>query len=225
MNILNKENLQYLLNITGDYLVIVANGEMPKSDCIIEVIVSAKLILACDGASFKLNQLGIIPDYVIGDNDSSQKTLKTHNPYIYIGDQNSNDLSKAFHFAGTLEKNIPIIILAASGLREDHALGNIALLNQFQYKDPTQIIHMISDYGIFTPLPSGIHKINSMNGEQISFFGFNQDNQITCKELKWALDEYNLSYLNSGTLNQSNSNHLNIKTKTPILIYRCFEIK
>ncbi|MDD3267007.1 MAG: thiamine diphosphokinase [Burkholderiales bacterium] len=224
MNVLNKQNIKYLLDINSNYIVIIANGTMPKSVEILELIASANVSIACDGAGIRLNQQNIIPDYIIGDNDSSQNDAKAKYDYIYIENQNLNDLSKAFNLAKELNLDIPILILAANGLREDHSLGNIALLTQFQTKY-SQSIHMISDYGIFTPLLMGVHTINSIIKEQISFFAFDKSNQITCQELKWPLENYHLDYLNSGTLNQATANHLNIKTKTPILLYRAFQIK
>lgn len=223
-NILNHKNLQYLLDLESKYISIIANGKMPESIEAIELIKHSTISIACDGAGIKLNQQKIIPDYIIGDNDSSQDFGKAKLDYIYIEDQNSNDLSKAFNLAKQLDTKLPILIFAANGLREDHSLGNIALLTQFKANYP-QSIHMISDYGIFTPLLAGIHKITSVIRGQISFFSFDNDNQISCDELKWPLTNYHLNYLNSGTLNQALGSQLNIKTKTLILIYRAFESK
>ncbi len=49
---------------------------------------------------------------------------------ITIKDQEINDLTKAVYFAQNVGQE-EIVILGATGLREDHTLGNISLLADY----------------------------------------------------------------------------------------------
>lgn len=221
--------LQHLLPCSPSRIAVVANGEFPRQATIVEYLRNSAIIIACDGAINHLGASNILADYAIGDGDSSSLTQINKfvkNPYIQILDQNNNDLSKAIDFIEqTFGTQQPVIIFAASGMREDHALANIALLMQYAKRFPQ--IYMLSDYGIFEVCNSGTQILPSIIGQQISFFSLEdaQNNYISCPELKWPLLEFKLDYLNSGTLNQANGKQLTISCTRPTLIFRAFEIK
>ena len=58
-------------------LIIVANGDFPVHQIPLEILKSAKSILACDGAANTLIDKGFIPDIIIGDLDSISDNIKT----------------------------------------------------------------------------------------------------------------------------------------------------
>ncbi|MBX9867578.1 MAG: thiamine diphosphokinase [Burkholderiales bacterium] len=221
--------LQHLLPSSPSRIAIVANGEFPSQNAVIEHLTDSNLIIACDGAINQLASNNILADYVIGDGDSSsidKIQLFAKNPYIKTPDQNSNDLSKAVNFLEqTFGTQHEVIIYAATGLREDHALANIALL--LQYAQRFKNIHLLSDHGIFTVCHSGTQILASSAGQQISFFSLEQaqNNFLSCQELKWPLINLRLEYLNSGTLNQALGEQLTISCNHPMLIFRAFETK
>lgn len=221
--------LKHLLPSNPSRIAIVANGEFPSQVAIIEHLTDSNLIIACDGAINQLAANNILADYVIGDGDSSSLDkiqLFAKNPYIKIPDQNSNDLSKAVNFLEqTFGTQYEVIIYAATGLREDHALANIALL--LQYAKRFKNIHMLSDHGIFSVCHSSTQTLTSSAGQQISFFSLEQaqNNFLSCPELKWPLINLRLEYLNSGTLNQALGEQLTISCNHPTLIFRAFETK
>ena len=219
-------SLAYLLNLHSDeYIAVAANGQFPDRPEIIELIKNSCTTIACDGAGSRLNKRGIIPDYIVGDNDSANpKTATAKNPYIYIADQNCNDLTKAIDFVkSNFTKATNIIIFAANGLREDHAIANLALFAQ--YGSYFTNILMLSDYGIFSTHNAGNHSLTTYPKQQISFFSFNPHNQVSCQELKWPLVNFSFDYLNSGTLNQATNKQINFSTCTQLIVYRSFEIK
>lgn len=221
--------LKHLLPSSQSRIAIVANGEFPSQVAVIEHLTRSNLIIACDGAINQLAANNILADYVIGDGDSSTPDkiqLFAKNPYIKIPDQNSNDLSKAVNFLEqTFGTQYEVIIYAATGLREDHALANIALL--LQYAKRFKNIHMLSDHGIFSVCHSSTQTLTSSAGQQISFFSLEQaqNNFLSCPELKWPLINLRLEYLNSGTLNQALGERLTISCNHPTLIFRAFETK
>ena len=60
-------------------------------------------------------------------------------------DQEINDLTKSVRFAHT-QGYREVLILGATGLREDHTLGNISLL--MDYAHLFKRVEMLSDYGL-----------------------------------------------------------------------------
>lgn len=210
-----------------EHISICANGLFPQKIDLIQQIKVGNPIIACDGALNTLAQHNIVADFAIGDGDSldySKLQDFVKNPYIRIADQNTNDLTKAINFiAENYGYNHPTLIFAATGLREDHTLGNIALLEQ--YSTLFNRIAMLSDFGILEALPAGNHSLNTIVGEQISFFCFNQDTEISCAELKWPLINKKFTALNHGTLNQANAEQINLECNGNVIVFRAFEIK
>lgn len=203
--------------------VIIADGLFPKDKYLQDLILTANTIICCDGAIDKLLEHNIEPHYIIGDCDtlSSATKLKFANKIIMISEQNSNDLTKAVNLAKSLQLN-NIIIIGATGLREDHTIANIALLSV--YINLIESIALISDNGIFTAHNKPCH-LKTVLGQQISLFSLNPNTLITCKELKWPLINYQFESWNSGTLNQATGSFINMEAADPVIIYRAFEIK
>ena len=89
------------------------------------------------------------PDLVVGDLDSIPASLleRFPNRLRKVDEQEDNDLTKAFYAAMEFSPSC-IHILGATGLREDHTLGNISLLARYQQEaGPSCRIDMVSDCG------------------------------------------------------------------------------
>lgn len=218
--------LDYLIPDFKNHIAIVANGEFPASKLVTNWLEYRQLLIACDGALNNLQQQQVLVDYAIGDGDSrnSIAPVNLKNPFIEVKDQNSNDLSKAVTWVvNNYGCNIPVIIYAAGGRRDDHALANIALLQQYANHFP-QII-MLNDYGIWRPLTGSRNIIPTLIGQQVSFFGLTPELRISCLQLKWQLKNFQLEFLNSGTLNQCSENFIEVQISHPALLYLAFEIK
>lgn len=220
------KDLNYMLPNYNQHFTIIANGQFPQEQFILDYIKNSRLIIACDGAINQLINLKIKPDYSIGDSDSLDE-FNLHfaiNPHIHIEDQNTNDLTKAVNFVhSSYGSKTPLIIVAASGMREDHTIANFALLEK--YHDLFENIAMLSDHGILEVYPSGTHGIPCISGQQISLFSFSRENKITAKELKWPLKNSAFDFLYSGTLNQTTKDHLELQCSEKLIVYRAFEIK
>jgi thiamine pyrophosphokinase len=207
-----------------DYVAIVAHGEFPKNYRLIELIKSAKTIVCCDGAITNLLAHNITPDYIIGDCDSLPTQILTDfaDKIIKIPEQQNNDLTKAVNF--TIEKlqENNIIIFAATGLREDHTIGNIGLLAKYSHL--TKQIAIVSDYGIFT-VHSGNNKIQTISGQQISIFSTTPNIRLNSKGLVWELNDFQLDFWYYGTLNQVVGDCFELGSNGLVIIYRAFEVK
>ncbi len=207
----------------NNYNIILADGRFPKDKYLQSLLKSAKKIIACDGATKRIIEHNIIPDYIIGDCDSISQLHynKFKDKIIKLSDQNSNDLTKAVNLADSLKLE-NIVILGATGMREDHAIANISLL--LDYTKKIKKIAIISDYGIFN-VCEDTEKIKTIEGQQISFFSTNVDTKISCQELKWPLNMHKLSSWFNGTLNQATHQYIFVTSTAPIIVYRAFCIK
>ena len=202
-------------------IVIIANGEYPNHHIPLNVLINAKKIIACDGAVNLLDKNKIKPNFIIGDLDSISNKLKVKykKNIISIPSQKNNDFSKALNFAIKNKYN-KISILGASGLRDDHGIGNFFRL--FEYSSSISL-KMYTNYGIF-------HFINkktqfpSFKGQQISIFAIDKTIKISSNKLKYNLKGLMLSSLFSGTLNESISDNFSINlTHGSIAIYQTYK--
>lgn len=200
--------------------VIVANGSFPASCLTLDYLHNASVIIACDGATGNLHKAGLIPDAIIGDLDSIPVALREiYSDRIHqVEDQEINDLTKAVRFAHE-NGHDEILILGATGLREDHTLGNISLLAD--YASQFERVEMLSDFGLFTPL---LHTatLQSIPGQQISIFAMYPEGEITTTGLRWPIHHRKLTAWWQGSLNEATGNDFTI-TLSPgsrVIVYR-----
>ena len=113
-------------------IIIFANGELPDKEKARTLLRDDDFIIAADGGTRHVLELGKIPDVIVGDLDSlpaNFEVSKFENEIIlYPKDKNETDLELAIQHALTLNPQ-EIIILAALGGRLDQTLGNIALIS------------------------------------------------------------------------------------------------
>lgn len=200
--------------------VVVANGSFPQTELPLYYLRKASVIIACDGAIHALHNNGFEANAIIGDLDSIPMIL--HQLYagrIYqIKDQETNDLTKAIHFAHETG-NTEVLILGATGLREDHTLGNISLL--MDYVPLFTRIEMMSDYGVFTPLLQSA-TLESTPGQQISLFSLVPEGEISVSGLRWPLDKRKFTAWWQGTLNEATDTvfTVTLSRQAKVMVYR-----
>lgn len=204
-----------------EYTVIIANGEFPIHKTPKACINNASYIICLDGALKATLKNNITPNIVIGDGDSISDELKEEYAHLLhlFTDQDTNDLTKAINYC-TREGLNRIKIVAATGKREDHTLGNISLLMEYMNEVD---VEMITDYGIFTPIDSTT-KFESKAGQQVSIFNID-NNPVTSYNLKYPLKNMILKNLWKGTLNESLGEWFTIETSGRTIVYRTFEVK
>ncbi len=184
--------------------IILANGCFPKTGLPLGYLDNAEYIVCCDGAVSSLIEYGLEPWAIAGDLDSIPEDLKKKyaDRLYYDGDLETNDLTKAVRYC--LVKGITdIVILGATGIREDHTLGNISLLADYA---ESLSVKMVTDYGIFIPVQSG-KPVSSWPGQQISLFAIDKNTKISSSGLKYPLDKLELKNWWMGTLNESRADN------------------
>ncbi|MDR2026946.1 MAG: thiamine diphosphokinase [Prevotellaceae bacterium] len=199
----------------NDYSVILCDGKFPEHGIPLNLLNNAGKIICCDGAALKLLQYGMEPYSIVGDLDSLPDSLmdRYSDRIFRDADQESNDLTKAVLWCH--QRNIrPIIILGATGLREDHTIGNIALMAD--YADFTDVI-MVTDTGIFIPVTKP-QTFRCYKGQQVSIFAITPATKITSRNLKYEVSERCFTNWNQGTLNEALSDSFHIIIDTGKLI-------
>ena len=124
--------------------VVVANGSFPQTALPLRLLHEASVVIACDGAIEALDKAGITPAAIVGDLDSIPSCFRERyaDRIHIVEDQEINDLTKSVRFAHRSGEQ-EVLILGATGLREDHTLGNISLL--MDYAPLFRRIEMLSD--------------------------------------------------------------------------------
>lgn len=194
--------------------VILADGEFPRNSLAVDLLKRVAVVVCCDGAAASLIRHGREPQAIVGDGDSLSKAIRQK----YAGiihqekEQETNDLSKAFRFC--LKQGWQnLLIVGATGKREDHTLGNISLLMDYM---PQARVQMLTDYGLFTPV-QGDAEFEAFPGEQVSIFN------MGCHFLKGEQLVFPLSPFTNwwqGTLNEATAETFRLYTDGKLLVYR-----
>jgi thiamine pyrophosphokinase len=208
--------------IETDVTVILADGQFPAHPIPLAILRKGLMVICCDGAAQKLIGSGIrMPDYVVGDLDSLNQELldRLGDKVIRVESQDSNDLTKAFELAQSLRSE-KIVILGATGLREDHTLGNISLLAR--YAEHADVI-MYTDYGRFIAI-SETTAFPSHQGQQVSIFSLTPNTPITYEGLRWDVKDRPLLLWWEGTLNEALGDRFTVKfNEGKVLVYQVYE--
>src|SRR5450756_896580 len=111
------------------YTVIVADGTFPQHQIPLGYLKNAKRIICCDGSAQNLILAGMLPEAIVGDLDSLNDDLANRFSDRIFPDesQETNDLTKAVSWCCKMGYK-DIVIVGATGKREDHTIGNICLL-------------------------------------------------------------------------------------------------
>lgn len=187
--------------------IIVGNGEVPQGEIPLLFLQRANPIICCDGALDKLLGIGITPDVVIGDCDSISKEQRQQFKDIIIedNDQECNDLQKALKYC-LRQQFGPVAILGASGLRDDHQLANLSILNM--YAEHMDLI-MVSNYGIFSFIDKDT-TFASVPGQEVSVFSFDGQAVFSFEGLQYPVHKRRFTQLWEGSLNKALGNSFTI---------------
>ena len=176
-------------------IVILCDGEFPRKAYPVYLLERADAVVCCDGAAVKyMRRYGgeRMPEAVVGDMDSlPRKWREKLAPIVVeVEEQDDNDMTKAMRYV--LEHHpeaTDIHILGATGLREDHTVGNLGLLMEytrmFDLKDIR--VEMVSDYSTAFAITDSC-ELHVGKGRRVSLFS--PDNSLTIKSegLQWPTD-------------------------------------
>lgn len=205
--------------------VIIGGGDFPRKPFPRELIRRADVIVCCDGNALKAflrNRERIFgdtsrePDAVVGDMDSMSSSLakKYSRILIKVEEQDDNDQTKALHH---IINNFPEVdtvhILAATGRREDHTVGNLGLLMEYARslsgaEGPS--IDMVSDYSTAFAITDSCDLFLG-KGRRISIFSPDNSLKITSKGLEWQTSGVVFDNWWPATLNRTTEDVVSLK--------------
>ena len=180
--------------------VILADGTFPENEIPLGYLRNAQSIICCDGSADQLIKAGFIPEAIVGDLDSvtAEVATKYSDRLFPDRDQETNDLTKAVRWCIERDQK-DLVILGATGKREDHTIGNISLLAEYAREAD---IMMVTDSGILRPyLKSCVFP--AIPGQQISVFSINPETEITSRGLVYPLLRKKLRNWWEATLNEA----------------------
>lgn len=188
--------------------VIVGNGETLQGEIPLQFLQRAQFIVCCDGALDKLLQIGIKPNIVIGDCDSISEEKRHQFKDIIIEDldEECNDLQKALKYCIKQQLG-PVAVLGASGLRDDHQLANLSILNM--YSERMDLI-MVSNYGLFSFISEDT-TFASLSGQEVSVFSFDGQAVFSFEGLQYPVHNRRFTQLWEGSLNKALGDSFTVK--------------
>jgi thiamine pyrophosphokinase len=202
------------------YTVIVADGAFPQHEIPLGFLKKGNKIVCCDGSTENLILAGLEPDAIVGDLDSLTDELAVkYADRIFLDEsQETNDLTKAVGWCSEMGYK-DIVIIGATGKREDHTIGNISLLAEY-IKDVNVL--MATDTGIFRPYLNNC-VIPSFPGQQVSVFSIDPETEVTSQGLRYPLTRTKIKNWWFATLNESLGDSFSLEFKGRIIVYLKFE--
>ena len=200
----------------GRSIVILCDGDFPKTEYPRYLMRMADFIICCDGALVKFlrNSKSIfgeerLPDLVIGDMDTLSASMQKKYCDIIIKEeqQEHNDQTKAVRWA---MNNIPdlehIYILGATGGRPEHTIGNAGLLMEytrmFDMEQSGIAVESVSDHGTMFAATDTL-SLDCGEGRQISIFSPDNSLRICSEGLEWPTDNVVFDNWWKATLNRA----------------------
>ena len=175
--------------------VIFSGGAFEKPDWV--TLPKDAVILCADSGLRHAKALGISPDWVLGDFDSSSEQPEGESVLRYPPEKDDTDTQSTLNLAIRRgAKNI--LILGATGGRLDHFIGNMGLLGYGRQKGVNVILADAQNYICLVENGHIIRK-DSQFGKYVSFFAAGETVEgLTLKGFKYPLDHYRLTTDNCG---------------------------
>lgn len=206
----------------GKTVVIICDGQFPKTEYPRYLIKTADFTICCDGALTKYlrhskNIFGFErrPDMVIGDMDTLSPSMQRKHADIIVkeNEQEHNDQTKAVRWALTNISDIDLIyILGATGGRIDHTIGNASLLMEYtrMFDLGTIGITMVSDNGTAFAVNDTV-EFDCGTGRQVSIFSPDNSLRIKSSGLEYPTDEVVFDNWWKATLNKASSDTVRLE--------------
>lgn len=198
---------------------IIANGDFPKGPLPLGILRNVDHVVCCDGAAKKfVEAFHRLPDAVVGDGDSLDAAMRRRlgARFHRVREQQTNDLEKAFRFCLARHAEF-VVVLGATGRREDHTLGNIFRLLDFARRLPSGVV-MATETGLFWPV-RGTRTFDSACGMAVSVFAPHSGTRVKSTGLQWPLAGVKLEDLWTGTLNRAIAKSWSITASKPVLVF------
>ncbi|MBQ7708525.1 MAG: thiamine diphosphokinase [Bacteroidales bacterium] len=204
-------------------IIILGNGAFPKEPYPLYLLDNAEGVVVCDGAMEKwlAHDASACPLAIIGDLDSLSQELKERFADILVheSEQDDNDQTKALRWVLTNHPEVSeIVFLGATGLREDHTIGNLGLLMDYprQFDLGERKLSMVSDFGTAFPVTDSCD-LHLGEGRRISLFSADNTLRICSEGLQWPTDDVVFDAWWKATLNRTSAPIVSLHFSHPSL--------
>jgi len=198
---------------------IIANGEVIKKEKVKNILSDSDIIIAADGGANNCNNLGIVPDYVIGDLDSVKKeSIPSKSQIIIRKDQNYTDFQKSLKFAISLFPT-KINVFSVIGKRTDHTIANLIILQ----KNKDIPIDIYDNYGKMQIFYPGKHQIIGEIGKTVSLFSLQPVKNLILSGFRYPVKNQNFQISFIGISNVYKSKSCSLEFDSGIIfLYEVF---
>lgn len=195
--------------------VVIDAGSFPKNRIALSWLEDCGKIVCCDGAANRYLADGNNKVWrIVGDCDSLSPGIMSRYSSIVrrFPDQETNDQTKSVRYLAS--KGIrQIAILGATGLREDHTLGNLSLL--IDYMKEGIEARAYTDFGVFIAV-DGDREFYCPKGTQVSIFNFGATGMHS-DGLRYPIRDFSNWW--QGTLNETIADSFTIHAKGAYLVF------
>lgn len=203
-------------------VIIICDGQFPKTEYPRYLIGSADFIICCDGAlkKFMKNSARIfgeerLPDLVIGDMDTLPASWQKKYADIIIKEteQEHNDQTKAVRWALNNLKGISnIYILGSTGGRADHTIGNLSLLMEYTRMFDLEgiSIEAVTDEGTIFAI-NDTAEFDCGIGRSVSIFSPDSTLNIKSSGLEYQTDGVVFDNWWKATLNKASQDNVRLE--------------
>ena len=203
-------------------VVIICDGQFPKTEYPRYLIQSADFIICCDGAlrKFLRNSRAIfgeerLPDLVIGDMDTLPASYQKKYADIILkeDEQEHNDQTKAVRWAmNNIDGIGSIHILGSTGGRPDHIIGNLSLLMEYtrMFDLGDIILEAVCDEGTIFPINDTI-EFDCGTGRQVSIFSPDNSLRIKSEGLMYPTENVVFDNWWKATLNKATRDNVRLE--------------
>ena len=202
-----------MVKLMKNKIAIIGNGAINDIFFHENLLHNVDLIICADGGSNNAKKMSVIPDYIIGDLDSTSSDVieffkKYKTKIIKDDDQNKTDMELAISFAESF-KPAEIIILGAIGYRIDHTISNILCLDKIKSNIKSQII----DNKNIIELVETSKDIIGEKDEIISIIPLTDIKGLSYEGLKWLVSNKNTKFGWFGVSNKLTKKKANVSLK------------
>ncbi len=190
-------------------IVILGNGLFPTEAYPLYLLDTAEAVVCCDGAfrAFSQHYPGREPLVIVGDMDSlsPEEQRRWARLICHESEQDYNDLTKSMRWVLREHPEVKeIVILGATGLREDHTIGNLGLLMEYtrMFELGERKVSMVSDYGTAFAITDSCD-LHLGEGRRFSLFSADNSLKIQSTGLQWPTDDVVFDAWWKATLNRT----------------------
>ena len=207
-------------------VVIICDGQFPKTEYPRYLIRTADFIICCDGALKKFMKHSEtifgeerLPDLVIGDMDTLPASWQKKYADIIVkeSEQEHNDQTKAVRWALSNISGIGnLYILGSTGGRADHTIGNLSLLMEYtrMFNLGEIMLEAVTDEGTIFAI-NDTTEFDCGTGRSVSIFSPDSTLKIKSSGLEYQTEGVVFDNWWKATLNRASQDNVRLEFNHP----------